>query len=257
MFDQSSVTSTHIDLKFTKTPKYASITDDKFRVFQTDVAPEVELTGVFKPINLSEDYNSLTRVLRLRFATAHEGTHTYRLQVSGIVDVASRDMGTGLLDFTRGPTVVTDPTYPVPQDEINEGVVVKNKSIIADAFSHVTTSTQTLGKNFYLVKTDPEEDELFIGESHERGRITLTFSSRPAVQFLTTEYFRMQRKKLGTTSRWEKIAIRIALDSARSKVYVYMPSLDTPPVYNSEGHLYFEPGYKYRLKISREVSANG
>lgn len=261
MFSSIIVTDEAIQLKFEASPKAASLTNDKFRVMTTAATP-AEVTGALDSINIDNDWNGIRRTLILHFNNLEAGT--YNLVVNGIVDSAGRPLGSYSYEFTIVDDVSEGGESPDPDpgddDDIIPGPQVEDHSIIPDAFSTIDTipiGVGGTGTGFHLVKADPDPNDLFVDSEYNNGRIALTFSQRPATQFLTNEYFKVQRKQIGEYNRWQRLPIKIGLDSSRPKVYLYIPSTDATPVYNTQGHEYFESGTKYQVKISREVAASG
>ena len=81
------------------------------------------------------------------------------------------------------------------------------------------------------------------------------FNERPASNFLSNKYFLCQRKKIQRSpSRWEQVTSDIKMHSWKPEVYVDFPSLDeATPSYFVSGKEYFEKGYKYRIRISKDI----
>jgi hypothetical protein len=93
-----------------------------------------------------------------------------------------------------------------------------------------------------------------LSNDYNYGRVTVTFNEKPASNFLNNRYFLCQRKKIQKgPSRWENITTSVSTHSWRAEVYIDFPSLDATPSYFTADKDYFEQGYKYRIKISKDI----
>lgn len=250
---------TYITFQFSTTPKVSSLSADKFHLWTTAATPS-EIVAPWVPINLSRDYNSISRILRLYFAVALP-TGSYEVRGVGLLNAAGQPLPTtgylyGTFSFASAATpIVALPPAPPP-------VYVEDKSIRGDVFAS-SEAIYEPNPNFYIVSTDPDQDEPIVEPNYANGRVTFKFSAYPNSTFLTSTFFKVQRKKLGREfNRWETVPVNRSLDASYPYVYIDFPSADATPVYYSAdatpaydpvGKTYFESGYKYRIRISRNV----
>lgn len=239
----------NIRIKFVKTIALSSIVNEHFVL--TDPSNAV-VSPAFRTIDVEDDYNTVSRELDLYFASTLNVDDTYHLKLTGLQDVSMADLPDLVIDFTSivpiVPDLATPPTAP--------SVDVIDHSIQSRAFITADTLLTFANSAFYVVSTDPDNDDVFVDNAYHNGRIAITFSRAPNVSFLTSRYFRCQRKLISkAASRWETIDARISIDNEDPIVYVDIPSIDATPVYTAAGSIYFEEGYKYRVNISKDVGA--
>ena len=258
VFD-AEIRQTYVILKFDKTPRAVTLDHGDFTLFHSDggsqAAPgEVvsNTTSGFKPINIEQDYESITKRLKLYFAQSLD-KGDYFIRVSSFTDAS----GTELIDeedpefypfiynFTTFDPAASDPEASRPPVEI------KDYSIK----THTIVSTDSVGETdeFKVTAFDPTKGAYFIEEDHKNGTASITFSSRPGLQFINANYIKVQRKKLASVGRWEKVNANFSLDSSNPKVYVYFPSIPDGS-YNTPDLKYFEDNYKYRIVLSSEIA---
>lgn len=245
-----------VKIKFGVTPRVSTITNDKL----TLTLNGNPVASPFKDIIASEHYDSIGRILTLYFNLTLTPQEVYIFKLSGIKDAAGRSYPDFTYQFQVGEQatpntdvqVIIDDTSPEFEPPVVAPVVVEDHSIKKHVFLD-SSIIDGANSGFYVVKTEPANGDVFVEDSFERGRITIQFSQRPNPQFLNSQFIKVQRKKLGSVSRWEQVPIRISMDSYYPTIYVYIPSQDATPVYNTAGTTYFEDGYKYRVKVSKEV----
>lgn len=234
-----------IRIKFSSIPKVSFLTNDHFTLV-TDVTP---IENPFREIQPNNDYDSIGRILTLRLAAPLESNTSYRLTVDGLADTADRTIPSEFFDFTTGVVIATSILPPV-----QETVAIRDYSIRSHAFLTGDTILNP-HPDFYIVSTDPENQEVLLPEDYSNGRITIVFSQQPKLSYMNSQYFKAQRKLVQRApSRWETLDAHVALAADNPWVYVDFPSNDESPVYNVEGRTYFVDGYKYRVKVSRNVS---
>lgn len=234
-------------VRFGQSIRVSSLVDDNFTVATNEATP-VAQPGAFLPISVSSDYNVISRTLVLHFAPGVLLANTpYTLSVSGVVDPANNVLLPATWDFST-PTVASPPAVPA-----DEPVEIVDRSLRSNAFMN-TEHILAANPDFYVVESDPGDQELLIPRGYNNGRVTIKFSTRPAAQFISPSYFRVQQKLVqrGPT-RWTNVNALVSLDDTMPWVYIDFPSLDATPVFNTIGATYFSDNYKYRIKISREV----
>jgi len=253
LVDSAIVTVNTVTIKFGRTIKISSIKDSSFTVF-TDEATPVEVVSPFRPIDTLTDYNQVSRVLTLYWDNILSPATDYVLKINNLVDASGISVPEEQITFTSSTTSATPSYIQETQNAgtiINE-VLIEDKSIRAD----IETGYQIIAKNpnFYIEEVTPTNGDFYLNNDENNGRVIITFSSRPASNFLTSKFFKIQRKKIQKApSRWESLSPAISMHSWKPDVYVDFPSNDSTPVYYVDGKTYFETGYKYRVIVSSEV----
>jgi hypothetical protein len=236
-----------IALKFQQTVKVSTLTNTNITLYEGTATP---VATPFETIDVSKHYNSISRTLVLYYkASIHQDT-TYTVQVANLLNAAGQTIPTDTWCFQTDPNDDAiddlDSIDPAPIEVIDH-------SIQSTAFIQSETIVVS-NPDFYITATDPENYELYLEPDENNGRIIIKFSMAPDAIFLSKSYFRAQKKKVQRLpSRWADVDVRISLDSSRPWVYVDFPSLDATPVYATAGTSYFEAGFKYRIRIRKEV----
>lgn len=251
LVDQASVGCYSVSIKFGRTVKITSLKNENFTVYTMDATPE-NVSAPFDTIKTISDYNQISRVLTLYWRATLTEDKDYCIAVNNLIDASNNVIDEERIEFTwsgcgatPNTTEITDPTLTP--------VLIQDKSIKTD----IDVSYQILAKNplFYVVETNPTDGEFYLYNDYNNGRVVITFSDRPASNFLSNKYFTCQRKLVQRApSRWETVTAEISMHSWKPEVYVDFPSLnDATPSYFIEGKNYFEKGYKYRIKISKDI----
>lgn len=236
--------STGLAIKFRPTVKVSTLTNANITLYENSSTP---IASPFQTINALYDYNSISRTLKLTYATQLKADTVYELRVENLLDGAGQTIATDTQDFMYESVVnPTPPVAPPPVEVIDHSI--KSRAFIA------SETIVASNPDFYIVDTVPDNFELYVADDENKGRVTIKFSSAPDPSFLSKKYFKAQRKKVQRgPSRWEDIAVRVSLDSTKPWVYVDFPSQDATPVYVKSNKIYFVEGYKYRVRISKEV----
>jgi len=237
---------TAVSIKFEKTLKVSSITSSCFTLTKNSATP---VLSPFKSIDIRRDFDTISRALKLYFAEALESDTDYTLTIQNLKDATSTTIPTTTDDFTTG--TVASPYPDLPPD--NPPIYVEDKSIRSEVFLTATSITTT-NPNFYIKEFDPEDRELMVENDYNSGRIIIKFSQAPSPQFINNDYFKAQRKIIQRQpARWEIVDIRVSRDHVNPWVYIDFPSTDATPVYLQPDKEYYEDGYKYRIKILKDV----
>ena len=94
----------------------------------------------------------------------------------------------------------------------------------------------------------------YLAPSATEGRIDIKFNQSPAANYVSSDYFKVQRKLVNRSlTRWEDVDALITADTENNYVYIYLPSTDATPVYGEPDKIYWETGYKYRVRISSGI----
>lgn len=252
LIEAYTVSINQVKIKFARTVKVSSILDSNFRVF-TDEATPVEINSPFVAINTLTDYNQISRTLTLTWDQILSESQDYIILISDLVDATGVTIPDEAIYFTSPATAAT-PAYITQEltGTVIEEILVEDYSIKPD----IETSYQIIAKNpeFYIVSTYPSIGEFYLPPTENDGRVIIEFNQNPAANFLSSRFFKAQRKKMQKMpSRWEDLSVVISANTARKEVYIDFPSSDATPVYNVDGKEYFETGYKYRVVISSQV----
>jgi hypothetical protein len=251
LIDNATVSVNTVNIKFGRTIKIASLVNANFLVY-TDAATPVQVISPFRDINTITDYNQISRTLTLYWDVILSSSTNYVIRVQNLLDSSGITVSEERITFTSQvnsatPSILQESTATV----LNE-VLIEDKSIRAD----IETGYQILAKNpnFYIESVSPNNGDFYIANDENNGRVTIVFSSRPASNFLTSKYFKAQRKKIQKTpSRWETMPAQVSMHSWKPDIYIDFPSTDATPSYYSDDKTYFETGYKYRVIVSSEV----
>lgn len=228
----------------------ASINNGDFLLLTNDATP-VQLAG-FETITIADDYDSIRRRLTLYFADLPDTTGDYLLRIKGLVTTLGQEIAEQDILFPY-PFDNTDIEKPVEEPPAAD-VQIEDHSIRANAF---VSTDYVANPDFYIVSTDPEDNEIFVENDYNDGRLAVEFSVEPSLSFVTPTYFKVQRKKIQLAySKWETVAdTKVVADSEAPKVYISLPAVgENPIVYDQPGFTYYEDGYKYRLKIHPNVA---
>lgn len=252
LIDQATVGCYMVSIKFGRTIKISSLKNENFTL-ATSAATPVQISTPFEAINSIKDFNQISRILTLYWRTNElvEGTQ-YCISVDNLIDSSGNIVHTELIEFTRANCGAT-PNSTEVFDPILTPVLIEDRSIKTD----VDISYSIIAKNpeFYVEETIPSDGEFYLANDYNDGRVTIVFNERPASNFLSNKYFTCQKKKIQKApSRWEAVSAEVKMHSWKPEVYVDFPSLDdATPSYFTSGKDYFEKGYKYRVKISKDI----
>lgn len=251
LIESSIVNVDKVILKFARAVNVSSIKDECF-VVETNVATPTEVVSPFRPINYLTDYNQISRVLNLYWDNVLPANTEYKLIVTGLRGSAGQVLEDDFITFSTGIESATPSELLKPGGTIIDSVLISDKSVRVD----IQTGYQILAKNpeFYISETIPSSGDFYIDASENKGRVVIKFNQRPAANFLSTKFFKAQRKKIQRTpSRWETVNVRVSMHSWRPEVYVDFPSIEESPVFYENDKIYYETGYKYRVIVSSQI----
>lgn len=250
LLDYAQVDANTVVIKFGRTIKIASLKNENF-IVQTTAATPSAVNNPFLPINTVADFNQISRTLTLYWDQILQPNTEYVIRVINFLDAANELIAEEQIVFTKGDQATPSTFSSIRVPDIQE-VYIEDHSVRADAY----TSLQIIAKNpnFYIASVDPISGDFYLDNSYNNGRVIITFSSRPATNFLSTNYFKAQKKKIQRTpSRWENVETRVQMHSWKPEVYVDFPSSDATPVFFTDNKTYFESGYKYRIVVSKDI----
>jgi hypothetical protein len=240
----------YVRIKFGITPKTSSLINSAFKVY-TDSATPAEISNPFQTIDLTENYNSIGKLLTLYWNENKLTAETdYLLVLTNIRDAAGNIIPDVTLHFSTGASITQNEALTAP---IVEPIEIEDHSIKSTAFTNVATITAA-NPDMYIISVDPENQDFNLPEDYNDGKIAIKFSTLPNGIFLNNNYFKVQKKLVQRSpSRWQTISTNVIGESGSGIVYVSLPSTDATPVYGVAGHTYFEPQYKYRVIVSKDV----
>lgn len=250
LIEHAYVDADAVIIKFGRTVKISSLVNPNFTVETTDATP-ITIDSPFTAINTITDYNQISRTLRLFWDVQLIPGKEYIIKVHNLYDAVNELIAEEQVKFIKLDDATPSSIVSYTEPEYQE-ILIEDKSLRTDAFSTV----QILAKNpnFYITSVDPANGDFYIDNSYNNGRVTISFSSRPATNFLNNSYFKAQRKKIQTgPSRWETVNANISMHSWRPEVYVDFPSTDATPVFYTDEKEYFQQGYKYRIILSKDI----
>lgn len=250
LIEYAIVDTNMVVIRFGKTIKISSLKNENFIVQTNDATPTV-VAGPFLPINTIADYNQISRTLKLYWDATRQSNKEYLIRLVNFLDAANESIAEEQICFTQEESATPSEfnSYTVP---IIQELYVEDHSIRTDAY----TTVQILAKNprFYIADVNPVNGDFYLNNDYNNGRVIITFSSRPATNFLNNSYFKAQRKKIQRTpSRWENVETRVSMHSWKPEVYLDFPSGDATPAYFTDNKNYYESGYKYRIIVSKDV----
>jgi hypothetical protein len=252
------ITKDYFEIKFQTILDTQSITNNKFILYKIDAGTPNIITSAFKTIDINRDYYSISRSLYLWWNIQLESNSSYRLVISNLVNVEGATPEQTVIDFD---TLTIDYGLPAElEPATRQPVDVEDYSI--KTISELISSSIASGdvEKLLVIKTVPEMNKAYyLDPSENEGRIEIWFNQAPAANYVNDIYFKIQRRKVTRNiSRWEDVNAKVAANTAKAVVFIYLPSLDATPVYAYEinkgnGNQYFEPGYKYRVLLSKDI----
>ena len=249
LIDQAQVNIYSVSIKFGRTIKISSLNNENFKLYKDTATPTL-VSAPFVLIDTIKDYNQISRIITLYWRTSLDNNQDYYIDVVNLIDSSGVIVDSEKVKFTY-KTSSTPSTQLFQAPELVP-ILIEDKTIKKD----VDISYQILAKNpkFYIDSIDPVNGDFYLDNSYGNGRVIVTFNERPASNFLSNKYFKAQRKKIQKSpSRWESVETRVLMHSWKPEVYIDFPSNDATPVYNEEGKIYYETGYKYRIIVSKDV----
>lgn len=237
------VAQSALNVKFNNHVKVSTLINENFTLL-LDSATPTEITDAFNEIDC-EDYNSITRVLKIGIAADLEPDVEYLLRIDGVQYAGSSTEISDEYSFVMHEAVVGGPE-PTPQPVQIEDFSIKTLSN-ADFESAIVDAPSV--DEFVLVGTDPEDSDFFVEPDYNDGVVTLTFSLAADEDFLTDSYIKVQRKKSQVApARWEKVVVTIEPGTTDESVNITFPEV--------AADVYFEEEYTYRIRLGRYLRAN-
>ncbi len=250
IYQYYEVKNDYIDIKFSDVILVSTLVNENFTLSSSSATP-TNIANPFQSINITRDYYSISRTLRLWWNVTLTANTTYTITISNLKTPSGSTLPPGTITFTTDNQPVNDDDIDEPPTR--EPVDIEDYSIkvtVAVPFSDSIVVPGT-NSNFRVVSVKPASEEAyFLDPEFNEGRIEIIFNQIPAANYISTEFFKVSRKKITSgMGRWEDLNAIVTSSPADKLVIIYLPSIDTVPVYGEPDHTYWEAGYRYRLKI--------
>lgn len=249
-----SMSAANIKIKFGLTIDIDTLLNENF-AFALSAATPTVISNPFEDISISRDYDSISRTLTLWLKNTLVSEGTYTLTISGLKTPYQEIIPTTVVNLTAPVDVTIDLVDQVP---VPDPVVIEDASIRDVASVALTYPATVADTNELIIESLVPSviDAAYLAEDYNEGRIEITFNTILAANYVSSDYFKVQRKTVGRgMARWEDISTIVTSDSTSGIVIIYMPSNDDVPVYGEPDKVYWEKGYKYRLRISGAIGS--
>jgi len=159
------------------------------------------------------------------------------------------------IDFDTEGLVVS--TSDVSEPPTKEPADVIDYSIKDSDFLFAPTISDISASSLSVISVKPDNDQAwYLDPGYNEGRIEIKFNQAIAANFVSSDYFKVQRKAISSpTARWQDLSTIVGSNSANNLVVIYLPSDDATPLYGEPDKVYWAEGYKYRLRISGSIGA--
>lgn len=256
IIESGQVYQSYLVLRFKVSPRVTSLDTSDFRILQVDEdgQPGDPVSGTsygIRPINIAADYNSISKRLVLYFMQSMT-RGDYFLEISQFHDANGtsyiEEDDPLLFPFTY------DYSNPDPEELEPEAarppVEVKDYSIQSHIF--VGGDSEISNNEFFVVSSDPANQDIFIDSDYRSGNIKITFNKRPNTSSVNEKYIKVQRKEIGVIGRWKDVDAKFSVASASPVVNVFLPGLEDS-LYNDSNDNHYESGYKYRIRLGGDI----
>jgi len=245
----SDSTNSVLLVKFDNHIKVSTLDTATFTLWLDSTTPE-EIELPFHSVEASKDYNSITRTLKLWVTADLDANTPYTLEVENVEYAGSGVSVTDSVSFTL------DVAIQGYEEIVPDPVEIEDHSIKSTIEIDTGLDPIPVLRDFYLVGSDPIDNDYFVDADHDLGVISLSFSETPDTKFLNSKYVKVLRKKVQVApSRWEKIGVKFSVSSTEPIVYLSFPAIGSPTTYKELGFDYFESGYTYKITLSRYIKA--
>lgn len=248
--DEIDVFTEYVKISFGLTPKTSTLVNETFEVWTVSATP-TQLTDPFQLIDLTENYNSIAKLLTIYWnSDALTANTSYKIVITGLKDASGQLIEDSQYYFSTGDSVEQEEENLPPEET---PVEIEDHSIKQTVFTDITTIVAA-NPDFYIVSVTPENFDFNLPEDYNNGTIEVEFSVLPNALFLNESYFKVQKRLVQRApSRWETLDTVVSGDSSNNTVYVQLPSTDDEPVYGEPDVTYWQEQYKYRLIITKDV----
>jgi hypothetical protein len=258
------ITEDYVILKFDFAVSTETLVNENFTLSIPDATPS-GVDDPFDAIVVERDYQSVSRELYLYWNITLQTNTDYRLTLSNLENVFEVVIPTGYIDFSTDGINLATPNIseseftkePTNIEDFSIKVVADLSGTSSSSSSGITESSEEFG----IISIYPDVNEsYYIGPTDYQGKIEITFNHFIPSNFINNQDFKLQKKLIEnrTVVAWETVAAVVAQQSDQPIVSIYLPSTDATPIYSYEvsdqtGYVFWEPGYKYRLVISKLV----
>jgi len=267
LIEEIVVGNTAIKVKFLRTVRVSSITNDRFALAKSAATP-IPVSSPFRPIEVSVDYNATSRTLILYFSAHLVPLTSYRFTISGLKDANNAVIPDESPEFTTGTSTAPSVNDPVDPDIAPQPIPIEDYTVDGASDGESTNGNGSgsstpgsvfvlPGDDFRITGSDPTRDEPIVTTAYKDGRITVKFSEYPSPMGLSTYVKAQKRKVQREYVRWQDVPVLLSLDMAKPWLYVDFPSTDSTPVYRTVGKEYFPIDWKFRVRVNRDLEAAG
>lgn len=258
LIESIKVSTVEVNVKFGASIKVSSMVNGHFVVTKNTATPSIVVLP-FKAIKISEDYNSISRMLNLYWQVELEPLTPYLITFTGLINSVGQVVEDVSIEFTTLATTTNlendvVPVIPTP--------TVIDYSIVNDIYEGAIINPEQI--QFKILESDPVNGDYYLPPDFSNGRMIVKFSKNPNTDYINSDYIKVQKRQIKRApGRWQQVEAQIYLDSTRSWVYIDLPSIDHYPatatpstevVYGINGYEYFEKNYKYRVIFSKNIS---
>lgn len=248
----------YVEIKFLDTIDISTLVNDNFILKNVSVATPTVIPSAFKTIDLGRDYYSVSRTLRLYWAADLTTDTHYSITISNLKKISGAVIADDTILFDTDGVSIEIPTSIITEPPTHDPVDTENYSIkeVADIIFASSLTESTSGA-LSITSITPDLDHSWsMDASYNEGRIEIWFNQTIAANYISSTFFRVQRKAITSTmSKWEDLTTIVGSNSENKLVVIYLPSDDATPVYGEADKNYWLSGYKYRLKIMGTIGA--
>lgn len=257
------VTDDFVLIKFDDPILASTLVNASFTLTKDDATPVASVASPFKAINLTKDFLSISRTLYLWWNVSLQGGSTYSLHIANLKHAVTQEiLPSDVYTFdTALPIVPSDIERPSRDPVDVEDYSIKTPPVIETSSGPGGTPTLPGDEDtLSIVSITPTPAEAYYLEGSDyEGRIVVEFNQKPAANFINSSDFRLQRRLVTSgIAKWDNVDTVVATDSENPRVNIYLPSDDATPVYSfmvsdDDNYVFWEPGYEYRLIVSKNV----
>lgn len=249
-----SISAGNIQIKFGLTVDIDTLVKSNFTLALNSATPSL-ITDPFEDIVVSRDYDSISRRLTLWLKHPLVSLGVYTLTMTNLKTPYQEVIPTTLVSLTAPQDVSVDllDQVPIPDPVIIEDISIRDTTALSLTYPITTSDEDQL-----IVKNVVPDliTSAYLEESFNEGRIEVFFNTIIAANYVSSDYFKVQRKTVGRgMARWEELDTIVTSDSNSGIVIIYLPSIEETPVYGEPDRIYWEKGYKYRLRISGAIGS--
>jgi hypothetical protein len=254
------VQTDYVEIKFVESIQVSTLVNANFLVYNTTTATPALLASPFQTINVVRDYDSISRILLLWWtsSTTLSDNSDYEIRISGLKNVIGSTIDDEIILFST-ETITTDPIEDLDEPPTRLPIDVEDYSIKEVSFA--TTLTASSSSTFTVESVTPNlENSFYLDPSFNEGKIEVYFNQSPAANFVSSEYFKVQRKLITRgINTWSNVTALVTSNPDDKLIVIYLPSIpattdvDQTVYYGEPDLVYWEEGYKYRLRISESI----